>query len=62
LDIKNIKQSIKKLKEFDEIMREEIEAGNPFSVYSSFQSYKSKKRKIPTEKRENKLTLREIPK
>ena len=45
-------QSRKEEREFDEMMREEIETGNPFSQYSSYQSYKASNRKKPTEKKE----------
>jgi hypothetical protein len=41
------------------MIRVEIEADNPFSGYSSFQSYKAKNRKKPTEKRPPKRELTE---
>jgi len=44
-----ITQSRKEQKEFDEMMREEIEAGNQFSQYSSYRGYKASNRKKPSE-------------
>jgi hypothetical protein len=41
----------KEEREFDQMMKEEIEAGNPFSEYSSYRSYlssKPRKKKIDT--------------
>jgi hypothetical protein len=54
-----MKQSIKELREFDEMIREEIEAGNPFSEYSSYKSYKSTGRK-KVNKKEEALRLGEL--
>ena len=46
-----MKQS-KEDREFDEMMREEIEAGNPFSPYSSYASYKAKNKMTAAKKEE----------
>lgn len=35
-------------KEFDRMMKEEIESGNPFAGYSSYRSYKASNRKEKT--------------
>lgn len=47
-----MKQSIKELREFDEMIREEIESGNPFAEFSSYKSYKSTGRKKANKKEE----------
>ena len=44
-------------REFDEMMREEIESGNPFAGYSSYANYKAKNRTTPTEKKQIKEVL-----
>ncbi len=46
-----MKQSNAEKREFDEMMREEIESGNPFAD-GSFRSYKAKNRKKPAENKE----------
>lgn len=58
----NMEKNMVTSKEFDEFMKEEIEAGNPFCEYKSYASYKASNRKKPTEKKEtqgeeNKKTL-----
>ena len=47
-----MEQTRKEKREFDEMMREEIEAENPFSPYSSYRSYKASNGKKPTKKKE----------
>ncbi len=46
-----MKQSNAEKREFDEMMREEIESGNPFAD-GSYGSYKARTRKKPAEKKE----------
>lgn len=41
-------------KEIDEMIKFEIESGNPFSEYSSYKSYKANNKKKTTEKKESK--------
>lgn len=57
-----MKHSRKEEREFDEMMREEIESGNPFSQYSSYRSYRASNRKKPTENELPKNELSEMVK
>lgn len=54
-----MKQTKKEISEFDQMMREGIELGNPFSGYTSYQSYRAKNRNESTKKESTKKELTE---